>query len=92
MTAALSARIVSVLRRWTLGVGRRNAAAQRWQILRAELAGNAIGRRIASHRPRRSRHRRPYWWDAPTQQNPQVGRAGWLTPAQAWRAHGGCRA
>ncbi|HEX5598928.1 MAG TPA: hypothetical protein VFX61_23375 [Micromonosporaceae bacterium] len=89
MTAALGIRIMSVFHRWSLSVGRRNAAAERWQMLRAELAGDAIGRRIASHRAKPSRHRRPRWWDAPTQAYPQVGRAGWLTPAQSWRAAGG---
>ncbi|OKI77664.1 hypothetical protein A6A27_17005 [Micromonospora sp. CB01531] len=29
------------------------------------------------------------WWDEVTRANPQVGRAGWLTPAQTWRANGG---
>ncbi|WP_155251555.1 hypothetical protein [Salinispora cortesiana] len=35
-------------------------------------------------RPRNTR-----WHDEPTQANPQVGRAGRLTLAQAWRANGG---
>lgn len=28
-------------------------------------------------------------WNAPTVANPKVGRAGWLTLAQTWRANGG---
>ncbi|HEX5598282.1 MAG TPA: hypothetical protein VFX61_20040 [Micromonosporaceae bacterium] len=90
MTVRLGDRIMSALRRWGLGETLGNAAAvRRWRSLRAELAGNASGRRIASHRAGRPRHRRPSWWDAPTRAYPQVGRAGWLTPAQAWRANGG---
>ncbi|HEX5596140.1 MAG TPA: hypothetical protein VFX61_09030 [Micromonosporaceae bacterium] len=44
----------------------------RWKWLRAELA-----------QPKRYR---PLWWDLPTRAYPVVGRAGWLTPGQAWRA------
>lgn len=35
------------------------------------------------------RANRPRWWDEPTRANPQVGRVGQLTAAQAWRANGG---
>lgn len=31
----------------------------------------------------------PAWMTQPTVANPQVGRFGWLTPAQQWRANGG---
>nr|WP_080678113.1 hypothetical protein [Salinispora pacifica] len=31
----------------------------------------------------------PAWMTQPTVANPQVGRVGWLTPAQQWRANGG---
>ncbi|WP_130330032.1 hypothetical protein [Micromonospora kangleipakensis] len=31
----------------------------------------------------------PAWAYAPTVAVPRPGRAGWLTPAQAWRANGG---
>lgn len=31
----------------------------------------------------------PAWAYAPTVALPRPGRAGWLTPAQAWRANGG---
>ncbi len=31
----------------------------------------------------------PTWMTQPTVANPQVGRVGWLTPAQQWRANGG---
>lgn len=31
----------------------------------------------------------PRWMTQPTVGNPQVGRVGWLTPAQQWRANGG---
>ncbi|WP_281247238.1 hypothetical protein [Micromonospora pattaloongensis] len=41
---------------------------------------------MAAPDPRR--RNRPAWADA-TVANPQVGRAGRLTPAQTWRANGG---
>ncbi|MBM0255733.1 hypothetical protein [Micromonospora sp. 4G55] len=31
----------------------------------------------------------PAWATAPTVALPRPGRAGWLTPAQTWRANGG---
>ncbi|SCF42918.1 hypothetical protein [Micromonospora mirobrigensis] len=31
----------------------------------------------------------PAWATAPTVAEPRPGRAGWLTPAQTWRANGG---
>ncbi|TNH31443.1 hypothetical protein FHG89_02235 [Micromonospora orduensis] len=31
----------------------------------------------------------PGWADGPTVALPRPGRAGWLTPAQTWRANGG---
>ncbi|HEX5597029.1 MAG TPA: hypothetical protein VFX61_13590 [Micromonosporaceae bacterium] len=80
-------RIMSVLHRWSRSGKSRNIAVRRWQLLRAELA--RYGRGVASHRAGPPRHRRPHWWNAPTEVYPQVGRAGWLTPAQTWRANGG---
>ncbi|NIL43857.1 hypothetical protein HCB17_24115 [Salinispora arenicola] len=31
----------------------------------------------------------PTWMTQPTLADPRPGRAGWLTPAQQWRANGG---
>lgn len=31
----------------------------------------------------------PTWMTQPTEAFPRPGRAGWLTPAQTWRANGG---
>ncbi|MFF5075019.1 hypothetical protein ACFY2R_28480 [Micromonospora olivasterospora] len=39
------------------------------------------------HRAAPARNSR--WCDEVTRANPQVGRAGRLTPAQTWRANGG---
>ncbi|QGN47154.1 hypothetical protein ACN26Y_13165 [Micromonospora sp. WMMD558] len=40
--------------------------------------------------PQRVRGRNlPAWMTEPTQAYPRPGRAGWLTPAQRWRANGG---
>lgn len=91
MTARLSTRIASALRRWARGETRHNSAAERWRFLQAELAGNPRpnARGNGRHRAGPSRHRRPAWWDAATLAYPQVGRAGRLTPAQTWRANGG---
>ncbi|HEX5540858.1 MAG TPA: hypothetical protein VFX60_04750 [Micromonospora sp.] len=91
MTTRLNARIISALRRWSRGETHRNAVARRWQFLQAELSGNSrpAARRTGRHRAGPPRHRRPHWWDTPTRAYPQVGRAGRLTLAQAWRANGG---
>jgi hypothetical protein len=70
------------LRRWC-------ACGLRWkacQLRRNRRVLTAIARRDASARERRDN--RPAW-NALTVANPSVGRAGWLTPAQRWRANGG---
>ncbi|HEX5596927.1 MAG TPA: hypothetical protein VFX61_13060 [Micromonosporaceae bacterium] len=94
MTTGIRTRITSALRRWSRRKTHRNTAAQRWQNLHAELTGKSHPntRRTGRHRAGPPRHRQPHWWNAPTLPYPQVGRAGWLTPAQNWRANGGQRA
>ncbi|HEX5543221.1 MAG TPA: hypothetical protein VFX60_16960 [Micromonospora sp.] len=94
MTTGMRTRIMSALRRWRHGETHRNTAARRWQAVQAELSGNPRPntRRTGRHRAGPPRHRRPRWWDAPTQTYPQIGQAGSLTPAQNWRANGGQRA
>uniref|UniRef100_A8LVC9 Uncharacterized protein n=1 Tax=Salinispora arenicola (strain CNS-205) TaxID=391037 RepID=A8LVC9_SALAI len=45
-----------------------------------------------SHRPaphRAQPRNLPTWMTQPTLADPRPGRAGWLTPAQQWRANGG---
>ncbi len=55
----------------------------------------ATGSRRANgpHRPAAPHHSRPRnlpaWMTQPTLADPRPGRAGWLTPAQQWRANGG---
>lgn len=74
-TGELSSCILSALRWWRNRTTYQAASRDRWDRLTTELA--------------RRRNCRPSWWDAPTAANPQIGRAGRLTPAQAWRANGG---
>lgn len=42
----------------------------------------------ATYHPKRPANL-PAWMTQPTLADPQPGRAGWLTPAQTWRANGG---
>ena len=57
---------------------RRNAARQAYRKIRLAPAGVSGPTNAA-----------PAWAYAPTVALPRPGRAGWLTPAQAWRANGG---
>ncbi|MEV0153517.1 hypothetical protein AB0H57_07215 [Micromonospora sp. NPDC050686] len=61
---------------------RRNAAL--WSYRRRKPPG-ATGREEPADRPNQP----PKWATAPTVAWPRPGRAGWLTPAQTWRANGG---
>jgi hypothetical protein len=71
---------------WLGGYRRtRRFAVRRLRFFQAELAAARRSRRRAGA----SWDSRPSWWNEPTHVYPQVGRAGWLTLAQAWRANGG---
>ncbi|MFR9774581.1 hypothetical protein ACL02O_00785 [Micromonospora sp. MS34] len=66
-------------------IRRRNAAL--WSYSRKKPAAA-----IAATTPERAAERpdaAPAWATEPTVALPRPGRAGWLTPAQAWRANGG---
>ncbi|MEW2430024.1 hypothetical protein AB0877_18615 [Micromonospora sp. NPDC047644] len=61
----------------------RNGA--RWSYRRRKVAGPAAGSERSAGPPDRP----PAWANGPTVAVPRPGRAGWLTPAQTWRANGG---
>ncbi|SDY10580.1 hypothetical protein SAMN05444365_101686 [Micromonospora pattaloongensis] len=70
-------------RRVWRGLRPRCSCGQRWRSCPDRHATVPV---VAAPDPRR--RNRPAWADA-TVANPQVGRAGRLTPAQTWRANGG---
>ena len=66
---------------FTLFRRQRNAARQAYRKLPPPAPAGATG----PTRPNAT----PAWAYAPTVALPRPGRAGWLTPAQEWRANGG---
>ncbi|MFF5176338.1 hypothetical protein ACFY3U_27475 [Micromonospora sp. NPDC000089] len=69
-------------------IRRRNAAL--WSYRRRKVAGPAAGTGVAGPAPVATPPNvPPAWATGPTVAVPRPGRAGWLTPAQTWRANGG---
>ncbi|SBT53044.1 hypothetical protein [Micromonospora narathiwatensis] len=62
-------------------IRRRNAALWPYRRKKPAVPTTATG----PARPNQS----PAWATEPTVAFPRPGRAGWLTPAQTWRANGG---
>lgn len=66
----------------------RNGA--RWSYRRRQVAAPAaVPGATGSERSAGPPNRPPAWANGPTVALPRPGRAGWLTPAQTWRANGG---
>ncbi|SCE71332.1 hypothetical protein GA0074695_0509 [Micromonospora viridifaciens] len=76
-------------------IRRRNAAL--WSYRRKKPAatttatgpGSSATGATRPERPAGRPNAAPAWATEPTIAFPRPGRAGWLTPAQAWRANGG---
>ncbi|MCW3843515.1 hypothetical protein ONA70_25760 [Micromonospora yasonensis] len=66
-------------------IRRRNAALWAYRKREPAVPTTATGPERAAGRPNAA----PSWATEPTVAFPRPGRAGWLTPAQAWRANGG---
>ncbi|MGC5018924.1 hypothetical protein [Micromonospora sp. DT47] len=67
---------------------RRNAAL--WSYRRKKVAvPTAVPGATGPERPAPRPNPPPTWATGPTVALPRPGRAGWLTPAQTWRANGG---
>ncbi|NJP30473.1 hypothetical protein [Micromonospora thermarum] len=67
---------------------RRNAALRSYPV-RTRPAPAAVPGATASDRAVARPEVPPAWATWPTVALPRPGRAGWLTPAQTWRANGG---
>ncbi len=74
----------------------RNAVLLSYRRLSPSTANPDTGRPAPEPRPHtgssvpgRPANQLPGWASWPTVAEPRPGRAGWLTPAQTWRANGG---
>ncbi|WP_146603915.1 hypothetical protein [Micromonospora deserti] len=67
---------------------RRNAAGRSYRLATRPAPGAVPGAAAPNRVPARPQEP-PAWAAWPTVAVPRPGRAGWLTPAQTWRANGG---
>jgi hypothetical protein len=67
---------------------RRNAAARAYPRLAGPPPTTVPGANRPDQ-PAAGPNQPPAWATGPTVALPRPGRAGWLTPAQTWRANGG---